>query len=144
MDFANNLQKLRKKENLSQESIAEKLHISRQAVSKWESGQSTPDIETCLKLCEVLHVTPNQLLGVSAEYENDTKIRNREKIIYIISSIFLMLICICGTVMLVCNLNGAVFEPTIHTIAIVMVCGALLTFIATVFCWGREYRKIRA
>ena len=41
---------------MSQEQLAEQLHISRQAVSKWEMGQSTPDIDTCVRLCEVLKV----------------------------------------------------------------------------------------
>ena len=40
MDFPKNLQSIRKAANLSQENLAEKLHISRQAVSKWEMGVS--------------------------------------------------------------------------------------------------------
>ena len=62
MAFSSNLQHLRKEANLSQEKLAEQLHITRQAVSKWESGQALPDADTCLKLCEVLGVSPNCLL----------------------------------------------------------------------------------
>lgn len=40
MNFASNLQKLRKRENMSQEALAEKLDVTRQSVSKWESGVS--------------------------------------------------------------------------------------------------------
>lgn len=62
MAFSNNLQHLRKEANLSQEKLAEQLHITRQAVSKWESGQALPDTDTCLRLCEILGVSPNRLL----------------------------------------------------------------------------------
>ena len=48
MRFSEKLPKLRKNNNLSQEQLAEQLGVSRQAVSKWESEQSTPDIEKLL------------------------------------------------------------------------------------------------
>lgn len=45
MDIANRIQTLRKMKGLSQEELAEKTGVSRQAVSKWESGQSAPDLD---------------------------------------------------------------------------------------------------
>lgn len=45
---------LRKKNNLSQEDLAEEMNVSRQAVSKWESDQSIPDIEKIVNLLEFL------------------------------------------------------------------------------------------
>lgn len=53
---------LRKKDNLSQEELAEKMHVSRQAVSKWESNQSIPDIEKIVDLSELFGVTTDYLL----------------------------------------------------------------------------------
>lgn len=53
MSFSENMQYLRKKENLTQEQLAERLDVSRQAVSKWESGQSYPEMEKILQLCEM-------------------------------------------------------------------------------------------
>lgn len=53
MSFSENLQYLRKKENLTQELLAERLEVSRQAVSKWESGQSYPEMDKLLQLCEM-------------------------------------------------------------------------------------------
>lgn len=131
MDFAKNLQSIRKAANLSQESVADQLHISRQAVSKWEQGQSTPDVETCLKLCEVLNVTPNRLLlGTEVEGEKTPQEKmNHLKTFFVISSIFLMVVCACGTIMLICNLyNGKIFEPNIHTQATLMIWGSMLAF----------------
>ncbi|HCC04388.1 MAG TPA: transcriptional regulator, partial [Clostridiales bacterium] len=45
MKFNENLKYLRKQAGLTQEQLAEKLNVSRQAITKWESGQSFPDIE---------------------------------------------------------------------------------------------------
>ena len=45
MDLSEKILKLRKANNLSQEELAEKLGVSRQSISKWESGQSLPDID---------------------------------------------------------------------------------------------------
>lgn len=145
IEFAKHLQVLRKKANLSQEDVAEYLHISRQAVSKWELGQSTPDIDVCLKLCEVLKITPNQLfLGFDETDDNIIKAKNsRWDILFIISSVFLMLVCVCGTIMLICNLyNSIVFEPNIHTLATIMVWGSLLTFITIVLLYVRKKRSM--
>jgi len=61
--FGNKVKKFRKRMNLSQEDLALKLCVVRQTVSKWEKGLSVPDIETLLKLAEVLEVPVNQLLN---------------------------------------------------------------------------------
>lgn len=53
---------LRKKSSLSQEALAEKMNVSRQAVSKWESNQSIPDIEKIVDLSELFGVTTDYLL----------------------------------------------------------------------------------
>ena len=55
MRFSEKLPKLRKDNNLSQEQLADKLGVSRQAVSKWESGNSYPDMEKMLQMCKILN-----------------------------------------------------------------------------------------
>ncbi len=45
MDFSEKLLTLRKANNMTQEQLAEKLDVSRQSISKWESGQATPELE---------------------------------------------------------------------------------------------------
>ena len=144
IELAKHLQSLRKKANMSQEDLAEQLHISRQAVSKWEQGQSTPDVETCLKLCELLKVTPNQLLlGFDTPKEHTPKTKNSHwDILFIVSSVFLMLVCVCGTIMLIYNLyNGQIFEPSIHTLATFMVWGSPLVFIFILVLYIRKKRS---
>ena len=62
MKFAEKIQNLRKNKNLSQEELAEKLDISRQSVSKWESGIAMPEIDKLLILSEIFEVTTDYLL----------------------------------------------------------------------------------
>ena len=54
--FINNLKKIRKNNNLSQEQLAEILGISRQAISKWESGSAYTEMEKIIKLFEKFYV----------------------------------------------------------------------------------------
>ena len=55
----------RKRLGLSQEALAEKMDVSRQAVAKWENGQAFPTAERLTRLCRVLEVTPEELLGLA-------------------------------------------------------------------------------
>lgn len=65
--FARNLQFLRKQKNLSQEALAERLEVSRQSVSKWESGMAYPEMNTLLALCGLFGIDLDTLLRGSAE-----------------------------------------------------------------------------
>lgn len=62
MNMANRIQYLRKTKWLSQEELADKVGVSRQAVSKWESEQSTPDIEKIISMSELFEVTTDYIL----------------------------------------------------------------------------------
>ena len=62
MKLGQKIAELRKKSGLSQEALAEKMNVSRQAVSKWESNQSIPDIEKIVDLSELFGVTTDYLL----------------------------------------------------------------------------------
>lgn len=61
MKLGQKIAELRKKSGLSQEALAEKMNVSRQAVSKWESNQSIPDIEKIVDLSELFGVTTDYL-----------------------------------------------------------------------------------
>ena len=60
--FSNKLQQLRKQNGLSQEALAEILEVSRQSVSKWESGQVYPEIDKIIFISEYFHVSIDELL----------------------------------------------------------------------------------
>ena len=63
MKFNENLKYLRKEAKLTQEQLAEKLNVSRQAVTKWESGQSLPDIQNLKEMADMFEVTMDALVG---------------------------------------------------------------------------------
>lgn len=65
MTFAEKILTLRKGNNLTQEELAEKVNVSRQSVSKWESGQAIPELEKIVALSAVFHVTTDTLLKSS-------------------------------------------------------------------------------
>lgn len=62
MSFSQQLIRLRKEHQLTQAQLAEKLHLSRQAVSKWENGESQPDLDTLTALCDIFQVSADELL----------------------------------------------------------------------------------
>ena len=62
MTFYEKLKKCREEKGLSQSDVAERLSISRQAVSKWERGLNEPDIEMIVRLADLYHLTIDQLL----------------------------------------------------------------------------------
>lgn len=62
MNFGERLQELRKQKNLSQEQLADLLHVSRQTISRWETSQTTPDLSSLEKLCELYEMSYDELL----------------------------------------------------------------------------------
>lgn len=71
MSLSENLQNLRKIKNMSQEELAEKLKVSRQAVSKWESGNGFPETEKIISICEIFDCSMDDL--VKGKISNDIK-----------------------------------------------------------------------
>lgn len=63
----NNLYSLRKINDMSQEDVAEKIGVSRQAVAKWEAGVTTPDIVNCIALAELFGVSLDDLVNYSQD-----------------------------------------------------------------------------
>lgn len=63
MSFGENLQAIRKQNQLSQEGLAEMLGVSRQAVSKWELGEGYPEVDKLLILSKKLNISLDSLLG---------------------------------------------------------------------------------
>ena len=73
MSLSENLQNLRKIKNMSQEELAEKLNVSRQAVSKWESGNGYPETEKIITICEIFECSMDQLVKgkISADIKSE-------------------------------------------------------------------------
>ena len=63
MYFNESLSKYRKSAGISQEKLTDMLGVSRQAVSKWETGETQPEMANLMAICRILNITPNELLG---------------------------------------------------------------------------------
>lgn len=63
MTFAEKLRTIRKQTGMSQEKLAEKLGVSRQAITKWETDAGIPDIENIMAISSLFHISINELLG---------------------------------------------------------------------------------
>lgn len=78
-NFAKQLKKYRLEKNYSQDTLADQLFISRQAISKWENGDSTPDLENLVKLAEIFDVTLDQLVRgkeSTSSLDNENSLEN--------------------------------------------------------------------
>lgn len=76
MKFCEKLQKLRKEKGYSQEQLADLLEVSRQSVSKWESGTTYPEMDKLLMLCKIFNVTLDDLTN---DEVTDTLIKEKNK-----------------------------------------------------------------
>lgn len=79
MKLSEKILTLRKSRNLTQEQLAEQLNVSRQSISKWESGQSIPEIEKIMLLSSIFDVTTDYLLKPSEIDELAVKTEILEK-----------------------------------------------------------------
>ena len=71
MTIGEKIYKLRRQKGFSQEAVANAVHVSRQAVSKWERNESLPDLDNVRMLCLVLGVSADQLLNENSVCEAD-------------------------------------------------------------------------
>lgn len=82
MNLGEKLFELRKAKNLTQDEVAEKLNVTRQTVSKWETNQSTPDFDKIVPISELFEIGVEELLTGKVKEENDqTKEEIKEKVL---------------------------------------------------------------
>ena len=72
MEIGNKINQLRKLSGMTQEQLAEKLNVSRQTISKWESDSTSPDLESIVKISRIFHVSLDDLLK-----EGETGVANK-------------------------------------------------------------------
>ena len=98
MNMADRIQYLRKAKGLSQEDLADRVGVSRQAVSKWESEQSTPDLEKIIILSDIFGVTTDYILkGIEPTGKDaDNSKEFAGKVLYIASTAFVFIGLFCA------------------------------------------------
>ena len=92
MTLGERIQKYRKMKGLSQEELGKLLHISRQTISKWESNQSSPDIQSWKAMADVFGISLEELLDESKKIKTDQSTNHRNMIIIFGIVIFLAFI----------------------------------------------------
>ena len=80
MDLGNKIANLRKKNNLSQEELADKIGVTRQTISKWELNNTTPDIMQAKKISEVFSISLDELTDNNTDNILINKVSNTEKL----------------------------------------------------------------
>lgn len=98
MNIADRIQNLRKLKGISQEELADKVGVSRQAVSKWESEQSIPDLEKIIIMSEYFNVTTDYILrGIEPPIDEREKSNAiTSKILYLASTAFIAIGLLCA------------------------------------------------
>jgi Predicted transcription factor, homolog of eukaryotic MBF1 len=103
MNVGEKLFKLRRQKGLSQEELAEKLNVTRQTVSKWETNQSTPDFDKIKPLCTLYGISSDELLGTTEYKDNifvDSELKKRKSRAIVISiSVFLYFMAIISVLL---------------------------------------------
>lgn len=97
MNIGERIQKLRKEANLSQEEVANQINVSRQTISKWELGESNPDFDKIVPLCELFHISTDELIkGIKSEMstEGEEKEKNKKTAFVVAISVFLYFLSI--------------------------------------------------
>lgn len=93
MELNKNISNLRKAKGFSQESLAEKIKVSRQTISNWELGETSPNPEQLLLLSKILEISVDELLGNEMKFKGNNENSNA-----IHFSISLGSILICGSI----------------------------------------------
>ncbi|MCM1299726.1 MAG: helix-turn-helix domain-containing protein [Firmicutes bacterium] len=86
MNFSEKLKEIRKKEGISQEQLAEKIGVSRQAITKWETGKGLPDVENMVIIAEIFKTTIDELLTDSAAKGADSGLE--DKLLYTSETVY--------------------------------------------------------
>ncbi|UJF36031.1 helix-turn-helix domain-containing protein [Paenibacillus hexagrammi] len=129
MEIGDKLKKLRKEHNYSQNDLAEKLHVTAQAISKWENNKSVPDIINLVQLSELYNVSLDYLIKSDKELQSKLSLGNfrLEIFRYLVLSIVLVLI------LPVIILTKAQFFTSSHGLGTWLFIGCGLLFIIFVF-----------
>lgn len=141
----------RKLAGLTQSALAEKINYSDKAISKWERGESLPDVFVIMRLSELFEITPNELLGVK-ENQPDTdslaaELNKRKKIKHIMVTILSVLLVwfVVAVAFFICDLiiNNFLGQNE-KRIALMFLYAVPISFIVlTVFSaiWGRHWMQ---
>ena len=97
MELGEKILELRKKMNFSQEELAEKVNVTRQTISKWELGETCPDIKQAKELSKIFSISLDEMVGNDISEVVVEKVSNTEKLAGLILRVlrYLGIILVC-------------------------------------------------
>ena len=116
--LSDNIKNYRKNSNMSQDELAEKLGVSRQSVSLWETGQTQPTIDNIIALAKIFNISSDMLLGVpdsiniSQDKTSDNKEPKKKRKTGLILTIIIAVAVSIGVVIWAVFLSGSFFEKS--------------------------------
>lgn len=127
MSLGQRLIKLRKSKQLSQEEVAEKLNVTRQTISKWETDQSSPDFDKILPLCELFEISTDELLTgkkkkikEQGEIILDTNENKKKRTMGLVISILLYVL---SAVWIMISIPVLKINPVVGSAIFLLICG---------------------
>lgn len=147
MDLGEKLIELRKDKKLSQEEVADKLNVTRQTVSKWETNQSTPDFDKIVPLCNLYSITPDELLiGVTKEESSisnieESKLNKRKRVNGLTIGVLLYFIAVAWIMV---SIPVFSLHPVLSAAIFLLICGvatAIIVYTAIMYKDKKEKAK---
>ena len=136
MTLSEKLYSLRRKQGLSQEALAERLDCSRQAVSKWENGATTPDAEMLRKYSELFGVSIDYLLKENLEEPTAAQpvdgLGGSKKLLGILGLVISLLGCVSLIVFGIISLFGSEAADKIAQSSVVVIDGVFIAMLVSV------------
>lgn len=129
MTLGERLKEYRQREGLSQEQLAEKLCVSRQAITKWENDKGVPDIDNLIAIRRILGISLDELV-MGEERIKDTAVKSREnnKVLHLVAAVSFSVAFICWFIAGCLNLEHHNASATVLNFA-----SAFLSLIAATF-----------
>lgn len=136
MSFEQRLLEIRKNRGMSQETLAEKVGVSRQAVSKWETGEALPDYAKLIALADALEVSLDYLCGREAQAANtpepieETSEKKRKGWVTVVAIIAVLIVGIAGLISVwqIASREQGIVEPAApHLPDVIEVSGVMFT-----------------
>jgi len=127
MTLGERIKNYRKNVGLSQEGLAEKMNVSRQAITKWENDNGVPDIDNLISLSKVMGISLDEL--VMGEKESDITYikkevadqRNRNSVLYLVAAFCFLIADVAWLISLILNIfNGNEVVAIINGITIIL------------------------
>lgn len=142
MNLGQRLLELRKSKQLSQEEVAERLDVTRQTISKWETDQSTPDFDKIVPLCNLYGITTDELLMGKKQTDKEYQNRENEQISY--DSQFIqkkrakgisvgILLYFIAIVWIMISIPVLIFNPVMASAIFLLICG-IATYLIVYTC----------